>query len=237
MDVGEGAGSEGQGDVRDAKAPDAQWVAPDSGHRDCAEICREDVVENGEVMGRQVPDHVHVLLEEAEVSSHRVEIEDVADVAAAHKLTELGDRRCIAKSVITDEEPVDARGEFCQANALGQRGGERLLDDDVSPRQQAFAGEARVSGDGRRNGHKRYTRIGEYLMDRGCGGYGAVGCGNAGGTVAIQVTDPKKVDGRMHSDVADKVRSPVTRTQNGSTDFGHLLSLNPRRDRIGHGRA
>ena len=82
VDVGERAVRQRQRQVAHAGAPGADRVGAVRRHRDRTQILGQDEVEDREVVRREVPEHVDVGLHQPEVDAHRVDVLDVAELAA-----------------------------------------------------------------------------------------------------------------------------------------------------------
>src|SRR5947207_396863 len=57
--------------------------------RNAPGVAAQDVVDNRQVVRGQVPNHVHVVLEQPEVDPHAVHVVQVAELAAVHQLADL----------------------------------------------------------------------------------------------------------------------------------------------------
>ena len=68
----------GEGQVPDAGLAGAERVRAVGRHLERAQAAGQDEVEDRQVVRREVPEHVHVGLDEAEVDPHRVDEQDLA---------------------------------------------------------------------------------------------------------------------------------------------------------------
>ena len=79
MDVAEGPAGQRQRQVADAGLAGAERVGAVGGDAERPQPAGQDEVEDRQVVRREVPEHVDVGLDEAEVDAHRVDEEDVAE--------------------------------------------------------------------------------------------------------------------------------------------------------------
>ena len=94
------AGVVEQRDVGRFSGVPGKWLMP---RADTATGCSfEQIVQDREVMDRQVGDHVHVALEQAEVHADRVVIEDLAQIAAVDDLAHLPHGAGVDEGVVDD---------------------------------------------------------------------------------------------------------------------------------------
>ena len=91
----------------------------------------QDVVDDRQVVRGEVPQHVDVGLDEAEVDAHGVEVLDVADVAAVDELADVLHGRRVAVRVVAHQHEAGIVGGLDELAPLGDRRRERLLDEHV----------------------------------------------------------------------------------------------------------
>ena len=122
-------------------------------HGDRMHLGREHEVDDREVVWRQVPEDVDVLLDQAEVRPDRVDVIDLAELARAHELAERLDRRGETERVIGhhDEIPRCRLGD--DLPTVFDSGGERLLDQYVTACVEGLHGQREVR---LRRGRDRY---------------------------------------------------------------------------------
>ena len=120
-----------------------------AGGRDGDRALVDQVVHDREVVGGQVPDHVHVVLEEAQVDAHRVVVVELAEGPSSMSclifLTAPVKRKVWSTMIVE----VLLRGELDQLLGLGGGGGEGLLDEDVLAVLQGLLGQFEVGRDRR----------------------------------------------------------------------------------------
>src|SRR5262245_31630671 len=86
------------GDVLDAVAD----VAGATG-TDAYRWFLDEMVQDGDVVRCQIPEHVDIALDEAEVDAHRIEVVQLAQVAARNDLLHLAYRTGIDEGVVDHE--------------------------------------------------------------------------------------------------------------------------------------
>ena len=129
VEVTQEAVVEMHGDVRDVlvlKVGDAGAVGR-YGNRALV----DEVVHDRQVVRRKVPDDVRILLEETEVHAHRIQIQQLADVAPRDHRSHGAHRAGVDERVIHHQPHVMPVGERAQLGGLGPRRGQRLFDEHV----------------------------------------------------------------------------------------------------------
>ena len=91
--------SEIEREISDARRLITDRVDRDGGYRN--RLLRQNVIEDGEVVNRQIPKHVHIALEESEIDAHGIIVEDLSEIALLNNLPDLADRSRV------DERMVD----------------------------------------------------------------------------------------------------------------------------------
>ena len=109
----------------------------------------QHVVEDRQVVGREVPDHVDVGLHQAEVDADRVDELDVAELAADHQLADLLHGGRVAVGVVAHQHQPALLGQVHHRAAPRHAVGQRLLDQHVLAGAEGVQAEA-VVGAGRR---------------------------------------------------------------------------------------
>ena len=95
-------------------------------------------------MRRQVPDDVHVALEQPEVEPRGVPVVDAAQVAPLHEPPQLVDGGVVDEGVPGHQHPAPAAGKGDQLDRLLHARRQRLLDQHVLVREQRLTGEGVV---------------------------------------------------------------------------------------------
>ncbi len=115
----------------------------------------DQVREDREVVRRKVPDDVDVVLEDAEVHAHGVEVVELPEFAPVDQLLHLPDRARVDEGVVDHQDEAVLLGQGDQLLALGGGPGHRLLDEDVLALLQGPLRELVVGRDGGRD----YDRV------------------------------------------------------------------------------
>src|ERR1035437_1454199 len=116
-----------------------------------------DVQDDGDVMRRQVPGHVDVLLEQPQVEPPGANVADFTDVAGVHNLLNLPHGGRIKERVTVHQHYSLFLCDFDQLFALAGRAGHGLLDERVFAGQQARFGHRVMQPDGGGNDHRIET--------------------------------------------------------------------------------
>ena len=121
-------------------------------------LLRDDVVHDRQVVRRQIPDDVDVVLKQSEVHPRRVEVVERPQRAAVDELPDLPDRAAEEERVVHHDLEVLPVGQLDQL--LGLRGGrrERLLDEHVLAVLERRLGELEVRPD--RRDHRDRVDVG-----------------------------------------------------------------------------
>ena len=98
MDVRDEVALVEQRHVRDVRrlVPDMT----DAGRRDGARLKTEHEIDDGQIVNREIPEDVHVVLKQPEVHTHRVVVIDLAELAARHERGDLADGAGVDERVI-----------------------------------------------------------------------------------------------------------------------------------------
>src|SRR5271157_1882838 len=82
-------------------------------------IAVAQVIEYGEVVGRQVPHHVDVALHQAEIDAHGIEVQHVADVAAGDHFLHAAHGGGVQEGVVHHQEFALFFGQLHQVQNFG----------------------------------------------------------------------------------------------------------------------
>ncbi len=125
-DEAAGVAERDEADVLPAVAQDARAHGADPGRG-----VVEQVVEDRDVVRRQVPERVDVRAERTEVRAARVHVVQVAERAVVHQRLHAADAAVVEERVAGQEDPVDLLRELDELVGLGDVDGERLLHQHV----------------------------------------------------------------------------------------------------------
>ena len=112
----------------------------------------EQEVDDREIVRREVPHHVHVVLEHAEVDADAVDVTEVAELALVEELLHLPHRRAVDERVVDHQGEALLVGERDHPLRVGDGVRERLLDEDVLAGLERLDRERRVRAHGRGDG-------------------------------------------------------------------------------------
>jgi hypothetical protein len=87
----------------------------------------EHVIHDRQVVDSEIPHHVNVVLEEAEIDSDRVVVVDVADLPGRNELPHLADGAGVNERVIHHQDALAPGRKINQPLGLFRGAGERLL--------------------------------------------------------------------------------------------------------------
>ncbi len=125
----------------------------------------QQVVEHRQVVHREIPDHVHVVLEQAEIHPGAVVVVDLAEIAGADDVPDLLDRAGVDEGVIHHQGQVAARGFLDQPARIVGGGGDRLLHDHMLAGTQRSNGQVVMRRD--RGGDQHGVHGGVAISARG----------------------------------------------------------------------
>ncbi len=176
-------------------------------------------------MRAEVPQHVDVGLHQPEVDPHRVDVLDVAELAAQHQLADLEHRRRVAVGVVAHQHQAPLVGRGHELLALGQRGRQRLLDQHVLARFERSQHDLGVGGGRRGHGHGHDLGIVEHPAEI-VGDLDATGVAQGPpGAFLVEIAYPAKVPVGTGQEVPDQVGAPVPGADHGDAHGAHRVFL------------
>lgn len=120
--------------------------------------------------------------------------------------------------MVDEQHAARLRGELRELLGLGPASGERLLDEDVPAALERLA-HPTVVGPGRRRDHHRFDRgIGDRLGGIYAEPHARIAATGRVEPRTIEVADPDDAAAVVVVEIADQVRAPVTRTDDGDAD-------------------
>src|SRR5262249_47527599 len=195
-----------QSDVRDVFN---RWVSVSTAPgRYAPRVAAQDVIDDGQVVRGQVPDDVHVRLEQPQVDPDAVHVQQVAQLPAVHELPDPADRVGEQVGVIDHQHPAGPVGDVDQVLGLLHSCGQRLLDQDVQPGLQAAGGQREMRGHRGRDGNRVRFEV-EQLVDRRNPVHVRVAAGDRLQPGRAGVAHRDYFGERASGEVADQVRAPV----------------------------
>ena len=125
-----------------------------AGGTDAFRLGVDQVIHDGEIVRRQVPNHVDIMLKQAEVDARGIVIEELSEDALVDQLADLPDGASEKERVIDHDLQLPGGREIDQLRGLRRRRGERLLDKHVLAVFECRLGELEVGPDGRDHRHR-----------------------------------------------------------------------------------
>ena len=113
----------------------------------------QNVQDDGNIVRRQVPGDIDVLLKKPQVQAARTDVSNVTDVTAIHDFFDLPDRRRIKECVTDHQNQPFFVGDLDQLFALFGRGRHRLFNESVLAGQQTGFRHRVMGSDRRRDNY------------------------------------------------------------------------------------
>ena len=167
------------------------------------------VVHDGDVVRRQVPDDVDVLLEQPQVDAGRVVIDDVPEFALADQFLDLAHRPGVNEGVVDEQHLLFLLGQLDQLLGLLDRFGHRLFQPQVPAALDGPLGQLEVGGDRRGDGDGVHVGVGEKIVDVVKAVDLGVELARGFQAVAGKVADGGELEVVVEVEVAGQVRAPV----------------------------
>src|SRR5579863_6982434 len=196
-------------DVLDARR-DVRAAAAVHRHR----LLFHDVQDDGDVVRRQIPGHVDVLLEQSQVEAARGNVADFADVALVHDLLDFADGRRIEEVVAGHQDQALLFGDGDQFLALRGGGGHRLLDEGVLAREQRGLGHRVMQPHGGGDDHGVQAGAVERVVEVGFALDFGIEIMQVLQTRLVQVAHQLELAIRQGPEIADEVWPPITAADN-----------------------
>jgi hypothetical protein len=130
-----------------------------AGRRHGARLERQHVLHDRQVVDREIPDDVHVVLKQAEVHAHGIVVIQLAQLARRHERRDLAHGPRIHERVVDHQHEPPPLGLLDEPPALLARQGERFLNQHVLPRLQRRHREIEVRRHRGRDRHRVDRRV------------------------------------------------------------------------------
>ena len=179
----------------------------------------EQVEDDGDVVRRQVPRHVDVLLEEAQVEAPGADVLDLADVAGLDDLLDAAHGGGVDEGVPHHERQLLLRRQLDQFVALLRGLGHRLLDEGVLPRLEALLRQLVMEVDRRGDDHGVDFLVADDLLEVLRGLHRGIQLLHVGQPLLVLVADVPDLALRQGTEVPDEVRPPVPATHYRDVDL------------------
>ena len=177
-------------------------------------------------MRPEIPEHVDVELEQTEIHALAVDVLDSAHAVGVEDPLHLDDRRVVHEGVPDHERLSRALGGSHDRLRVADGAGERLLDENVLPGGERLLGELAVGSDRSRDAHRVDRAIVEELVMGGRRAHRREALAYGLEPLLGEIRDRDRLGPGHLAQVADEVRSPVTRTDD--SDAQRFIQANTR---------
>ncbi len=229
VDVCEDVVREAHLDVRDIVYAGAHAGASARADRD--RVSLQHVHQYGEVVRRQVPEDVDIVLEQAQVEPRRVHVVNLAELAARHDLPQRADGRVVLERMTHHQREAHPLRDVNELLTLRAARRERLLHHHVLAREQSRLRQTVVRPDGRGD-YDRLDIRPQHLLEIRSGSHPRILRLYPRQSCRVEVHDPLQISIRHLAEVADQLRPPVTETDEAdlcarlARESHHLLPPN-----------
>ena len=138
------------------------WHMAESGGGDGAGTKGQHVIHDRQVVHREIPQHVDVVLEQAQIHAHGIVVINFAQRATLDEFTDLPDGAGVDEGVIDHQNAISLLRHVHQMLHLIGARSERLLDQHMLALPAGHAGQFIVSGD--RSGDR--DRVDRRILDQ-----------------------------------------------------------------------
>ncbi len=213
--MGNATGRQRHAEVTNTGLPGAQRIGPGRGDGLRPQPAGEDEVEDRQVVRSQIPEDVDVGLHQAKVDPGGIDVQDVAEYTLGDDIADVLDSGCVAVGVVDHQDPVGVlSGQHHRSGGL-RAVRERLLHHDVLARSQRGKGYRRMRASRCRNCHGIDVVASQQSLQRRLHLDRRPRTDHLASAVLVEVTDGDQVPVRRAAEVADKVRTPVTGSDDG----------------------
>ena len=231
--VGQSAVAQRHREVSHTALSGSHRIGAARGHRPGPSPGGQHVVEDGQVMGGEVPYDVDVTLDEAEVHPHGVHVEDLAQLAPLDDRADVLHSWRVAVRVVAHQYDACVPCRVDELLPILQAGGERLLDEDVLAGVDGSQAQVEVGARWCGDGDDVDLGVGEHDLDILGGADQPVAADRPPGPLLVDVAHPPQVDAIVADEVAHQVRSPVAGADHRCPEPSHHVAdprhLPPRR--------
>ncbi len=198
--------------------------------RDPDRVPVEQVVHDRDVVGGEVPDHVQIVLEQAQADPDGVEVQHVPDRPALDDLLDLVHGGVVDEGVIHHQREAPGVRELHER--LRRLGGmrHRLLDQNVLAGLEGRLREGVVGPHRRADRQRVDLRVPEEVLEAGVGPGGGVAPLQGRDTPGVKIADRPELGAFGGAEVAEEVGAPVTQPDDGHADRLRAGGRRHRRD-------
>ena len=194
-----------------------------AGGLDPRRLLVEPVQRDRDVVRTEVPQDVDVELVEPEVDALAVDVLDAPDAALGEDLLHRDDSGVVHEGVADHERAAGLLGRAQDRLGIGDVRGEWFLDEDVLAGGEGFLGERAVRADRRRDAHGVDRAVGEERAMVGGRLQRGEPFADRLEPLGREVRDRHGLGAGRLAQVADEVRAPVARAEDGDAQvaLGH----------------
>ena len=201
-----------------------KWLRPMA--ETASRLRRQHVVDDRQIVNRQIPHDVHVVLKEPQIDPYGIVVVDIAERPGARQLVDLSHRSRIDEGVIDHQDPPASLRRLHEPFGIVRVGAERLLDQDVLAGLQSRHRQLEMRRDGRRNHDRVDTRIAQQIAVVGRRLDSGIAAANCRQALSTQVADRENLRAWRFDEVPDEVRTPVTAADDADPDrASHSASI------------
>ena len=188
---------------------------------DLVRLLPGEVEQDGDVVRAERPERVLVRAQLPEVEPVRVEVVDLAELAAVGDLLELRDARVVLEQVADHQRPPGLARRVDGPLGVRDGLGERLLDEAVLAGAQDLLRQRRVGGDRRRQDDRVERVVGEQVRQVGGPARGRDRRPDPLQRGGVAVAQPGELAAGDRREVAREVRAPVAQPRHADRDRRH----------------
>src|SRR4051794_24905873 len=168
-----------------------------------------EMEEHRDVVRAEAPQRVLLRAQLAQVQPVAVDVVDVAELARVGDLLEPVHAGVVLEQVADHEDPARRARRLARPLGVGDRLGERLLDEAVLARLEDAHGELGMRRDRRGEDGRVARRVGEQVVEVAGEPRAGVARGEPRADVRVAVAAPAQVGAGQRVEVAREVRAPV----------------------------
>jgi hypothetical protein len=172
----------------------------------------EQVIEDGDVVRRQIPDGVDVLPDRSEIRPGGVEVVDLPELIRRHALLHLPHAGVVEERIADHQDTARRDRQIAQLVAAGDVEGHRLLDQHVMAALERRFHQLLVRGCGVGDDDGVDAVAGEHVRDGLAGRYRGIARSHMGQPFGPAVADDRQLNAREIVENACVVGSPVPKS-------------------------
>ncbi len=193
---------------------------------DAPRLVIEHIIDNRQIMRRQIPDDIDIVLKKPEVDADRVHVIEVAQFSVFDQLLDAPHGRVEEVRVIDHEDALFSLRQVDQRLSVLSRGRQRLFHQYMKSRLQAARRQGMMARYRCGDGHRFDSRF-QQLIDGADPLHRAIGSADRFQAYRVGVADRHQLGRGRAEEVPNQVGSPVTATNHAHANSIH--GLKPRR--------